>query len=204
MSPGESGDAIPDAQLINESSNEFCNQSSSSCTRRPRIARQSRAGISVLTVNIQCLTAPHHLAELNHQLDLHRPHVVLIQETWLDKSTEHVNVPGYTEVSRRDRSDGPNRGGILTLQRDDFNGLVKICNCLTEERSWHFLRLGVETILLANWYRPGASEHEGYKHLYEEVAQYYQEISNVFIAGDLNVHHRKWLRFFKRQHVTGQ
>ena len=56
---------------------------------------------------------------------------------------------------------------------------------------------------MANWYRPGASEHEGYTHLYEEVAQYYQEISSVFIAGDLNVHHRKWLRFSNGNTLQG-
>ena len=197
MSSGESGDTIPDTQLIHESPNESCNQSSSvsSCTRRPRISRQSCEGISVLTVNIQSVNSAHHLAQLSHQLNLHRPHVVLIQETWLDKSTESVNIPGYTEVSRRDRSDGPNRGGILILQRDDFNGLVKICNCETEERSWHFLRLGVETILLASWYRPGASEHDGFVNLHRQVGQYFQVLSGVFLAGDLNVHHRKWLRF---------
>ena len=85
------------------------------------------------------------------QLELHRPHILLIQETWLDATTEHLDVPGYDVVSRRDRKTTANRGGIMTLQRKDFNGLVHIKNCDDEERSWHFLTLGVETILFANW-----------------------------------------------------
>ena len=82
----------------------------------------------------------------------------------------------------------------MTLQRRDFNGLVHIKDCDEEERSWHFLKLGVETILVANWYRPGATIHDGFSKLYLEVAEYFQESSGVLIAGDLNVHHKKWLR----------
>ena len=63
---------------------------------------------------------------------------------------------------RKDRHAGANRGGILTLRRRDFNGLVHITNCASEERSWHFLETGIETILNSNWYRPGASIHDGF------------------------------------------
>ena len=65
------------------------------------------------------------------------------------------------------------RGGILILQRQDFNGLVHIKNCVEEERSWHFLKVGVETVLLANWYRPGATDHDGFVRLHAEVAEYF-------------------------------
>ena len=150
-------------------------------------------GVYILTLNIQCLLA--HFPELCTHLSIHRPHIVLLQETWLDSSTESVDVPGYTTISRRDRNVTANRGGILTLARDDFNGLVHINNCPEEERSWHFLRLGIEIVLVANWYRPGASEHDGFAKLYDEVQTYYHEISGIVIAGDLNVHHRRWLHF---------
>jgi len=144
-------------------------------------------------VNIQCLLA--RVAELEYQLELHRPHVVLIQETWLNESVDKVQITGYDVVSRRDRKKTENRGGILTLQREDFNGLVHIANSDVEERSWHFLRLGCDTILLANWYRPGAIEHDAFQSLHGEVARYYSEVSGVFLAGDLNIHHKKWLKF---------
>jgi len=152
-------------------------------------------GILVYTVNIQCIKAYEKFEALKHQLALHRPHVVLIQETWLDDSTECLDVPSYKTVSRRDRKTTANRGGILTLQREDFNGLVHIKNCVEEERSWHFLTLGVETILLANWYRPGATVHDGFANLYAEVGEHFQEMSGILIAGDLNIHHKRWLRY---------
>jgi len=150
-------------------------------------------GISVYSVNIQCLLA--RVAELEYQLEMHRPHIVLIQETWLNNSVHDVQISGYEVVSRRDRKEKENRGGILTLQRDDFNGLVHISNSESEERSWHFLRLGCDTILFANWYRPGATEHDAFQALYDEMGKYYSEVSGVFLAGDLNVHHKKWLKY---------
>ena len=121
----------------------------------------ARPNIRVLAVNIQCLFA--HLAELALVLEVHKPHVALIQETWLDSSSEQVTVGGYVQVSRRDRNTKANRGGILTLQRQDFNGLVHIADSPDEERSWHFLRIGIETLRLCNWYRSSSCEHDEFE-----------------------------------------
>ena len=81
----------------------------------------------------------------------------------------------------------------MTLRRWDFNGLVHIANCATEERSWHFLKIGIETILVGNWYRPGSSEHDGFTCLYAELAEYFAQVTGVLLVGDLNIHHRRWL-----------
>ena len=79
------------------------------------------------------------------------------------------------------------------MQRNDFNGLVHIGNTPDEERSWHFLKLGVDTILVANWYRPGASIHDGFSTLYAEMYEYFSQVSGIVIIGDLNIHHKRWL-----------
>ena len=100
--------------------------------RRP-VRNTCRDGILVYCVNIRCML--NNLQLLLNQLEQHRPHIVMIQETWLDKTVEKIAVAGYTEVSRRDRKATANRGGIVTLQRADFNGLVHIKNCEEEERS---------------------------------------------------------------------
>ena len=156
-------------------------------------ARNSLHDLCIYTVNIQCLLA--HLDELCFQLELYRPHVVCIQETWLDETRPEIKIPGYEVCSRRDRHAGANRGGIITLRRDDFNGLVHIANTADEERSWHFLKVGIDTILLANWYRPGASVHDGFSTLYSEMAEYFQGVTGVVLVGDLNIHHKRWLRY---------
>ena len=50
-------------------------------------------------------------------------------------------------------------------------------------------------ILNTNWYRPGASEFDGFSNLYSELAEYFPQVSGVGIIGDLNIHHKRWLRF---------
>ena len=112
-------------------------------------------------------------------------------------------MPGYTECSRRDRHAGSNRGGILTLVRDDFNGLVHIANSKDEERSWHFLKIGIETILIANWYRPGASEFDGFSELYAELGEFFSQATGVVIMGDLNIHHKRWLKYSREDSRIG-
>ncbi len=85
----------------------------------------------LLGVNIQCLKA--RLTELCFHLASLRPHIVLLQETWLDESVEEISIPEYKVISRRDRAKTENRGGVLTLARADFNRLVHIENSVDEE-----------------------------------------------------------------------
>ena len=78
----------------------------------------------VLFCNIRSLHA--HLGELQHRVDLIKPTLVGLNETWLDDSTGHVELNGYTLVCRRDRSTLPNRGGIALYARTSLNCTVKI------------------------------------------------------------------------------
>jgi len=142
--------------------------------------------------------------ELCRQLELHAPHVVCLQETWLDASTKEISIPGYEVVSRRDRHAGANRGGILTLRRSDFNGLVHVANTEGEERSWHFLKVGIDTILVGNWYRPGSTVHDNFSTLYTELGEYFAQVSGIILVGDLNIHHQRWLRFSNANTTIGR
>ena len=193
---GESRDIVSDVIDLNmprQSTPDADNNNFRILHESDASADNSLHGLCVYSVNIRCLFA--HLAELCFHLEAQQPHVVCIQETWLDASHKEVKIPGYVEVSRRDRHEGCNRGGVLTLRREDFHGLVKIANSETDERSRHFLRMGVETVLLGNWYRPGASVFDGFTELYEELAEHFTEVSGVLLVGDLNIHHKRWLRF---------
>jgi hypothetical protein len=134
---------------------------------------------------------------------MHKPHIVLLQETWLDASTESVTIANYIVVSRRDRSERANRGGVLTLARSDFNRLAHIENSTLEERSWHYLHMDSEILLLGNWYRPGATEHDAYAALQEEMGTHVLEATGIILSGDLNVHHARWLRFSNGNTVQG-
>ena len=73
------------------------------------LARIRNDDIYIYCLNVQCLMA--HLDELTSFLSDHNPHVVFLQETWLDESIPDVKIPGYIAVSRRDRHSTTNRGG---------------------------------------------------------------------------------------------
>ena len=108
MSPDESGDSISEPFFEDQSHDvideNFGNQILNS-NARPKWKSSSK--ISILTMNIRCLLK--NLDELVVQLNLHLPHILSIQETWLNATTEFVHIPGYVLVSRRDRNEG--RGG---------------------------------------------------------------------------------------------
>ena len=110
--------------------------------------RKEKEKILIYSLNVQSLRAKK--AELEYHLSQICPHIVLLQETWLDASTEDFCIEGYVIISRRDRHSDANRGGIITLCRQGFNHLVFIKNSKNEERSWHFLNLDPEVILLGN------------------------------------------------------
>ena len=89
--------------LVNESflPQDLHNTSQDKCTTRINSEIFSRDSIFIYNINIRCLLK--NQTELEYHLEQHRPHIVTLQETWLDASTEHVDIKGYVVVSRRDR-----------------------------------------------------------------------------------------------------
>ena len=132
MSPGQAGDVMPENNIRSTSQRPSYDRDTV-CMSDAVASNSSRRCIYILSLNIQCLLA--HLGELCCHLELHRPHLVFLQETWLDATVEEVSVSGYTQVSRRDRSPTSNRGGVLALRRKDFTAIAHICNSERDERS---------------------------------------------------------------------
>ena len=56
---------------------------------------------------------------------------------------------------------------------------------------------------MANWYRPGASEFDGFSALYTEMAQYHVENTGILLVGDLNIHYKRWLHFSREDTRVG-
>ena len=104
--------------------------------------------LSIYSINIRCLLA--HVAELSFHLSVHKPHIVLIQESWLNKSIEHVSIANYSLLSRRDRSDTENRGGIIAFVRSDVRQVVHYSDSEHAERNWHLLHLDIGGFVLCN------------------------------------------------------
>ena len=72
----------------------------------PRAGRSRDETFDMLHINIRSFSG--HAAELNALVQLRKipPAIVCLNETWLDKSTEQVELNGYQLTARRDRQDG--------------------------------------------------------------------------------------------------
>ena len=139
VAPGEPGASAPEnnsafrpqSNLISDASLDLPSSLIIRQDSFPR--RKQKQELLIFVLNIKSVRA--HKTELEFHLFELQPHLVLLQETWLDASVEHIAIKGYNVVSRRDRSEDANRGGILTLARLDFNQIVHIANLKTDERS---------------------------------------------------------------------
>ena len=69
---------------------------------------------------------------------------------------------------------------------------------------WHVLHTDVGSICLCNWYRSDFLEHDQFINLHSELDVYAKDAYAVFMAGDLNVHHKKWLHFSNGNTAIGQ
>ena len=115
--------------------------------------------LTLLHVNIRGVKS--HLAELDCRLRSmpQRPLLVALTETWLDASTASLCLSGYAVVSRLDRSDGRQGGGVALFVASDFaDNVVLIAHSEACERSWHILHSSLGPLSFCVWYRPPADE----------------------------------------------
>ena len=71
-----------------------------------------------------------------------KPTFALLNETKLDKTTtdEELALTGYQLLSRRDRRDGRQGGGVACFVRQDaVASAVLLKHSETDERSWHLV-----------------------------------------------------------------
>ena len=138
-----------------------------------------------------------HLGELNFYLEKYVPNLVLIQETWLNANIEEISadqVPNYVVIVRRDRHKEENRGGVIGFVRRDVRNLVGLENSEVAERTWIILHTDVGNIAIANWYRPPSADDSHINSLRDEMNDLHSEFIGFIIAGDMNIHHSKWLQ----------
>ena len=144
------------------------------------------------------------VTELVHVVKEQDIHIVMIQESWLDASVSKIDFPNFQVLSRRDRSESCNRGGILTLVRDDINNAVCIKVCDNAERCWHLIQRDTDSLAICNWYLPpGDSLHE-IESLREDLTEIASHADTILIAGDLNVHQKSWLKYSSRDSIRGE
>ena len=98
------------------------------------------------------------------------PALVCLNETFLDPSTEDVELEGYQLIARRDRDDGRKCGGVAVFARADAARAVTLVEkSKTNERVWLVIHSDTGPYLLGVWYRPPQpGEVESIKSLREE------------------------------------
>ena len=61
----------------------------------------------------------------------------------------------------------------------------------------------IEIVLIVNWYRAGASVHDGFAGLYAELAEYVTQVTGFLFVGYLNIHHQRWLHHSREKFRIG-
>ena len=133
------------------------------------------------------------------QLAEEKPDLILLNETFLDKSTadNQVKLEGYTLVARRDRTDDSGWGGVAVFAKESLaNRVVLVHTAEEEERLWLVLHADRGPYLVGAWYRaPDPGNTQGVDSLREELENLQEEYLGTVLVGDLNVHSKRWLKF---------
>ena len=152
------------------------------------------ASLTILTVNIQrfVVNKDELFAYISSLPSL--PSLICLTETWLDESVVCPSVPGYSLVARRDR-DGLG-GGVAIFAKDS---VVDSCSVLlrspSAERVWILMHTETGPVLISCWYRrPCHGEINSIVSLGEEWNSFAGQGIGTIITGDMNVHHKHWLR----------
>ena len=158
--------------------------------------------LHVLSCNFK--SAMGKLGELRCLVEQRDIQIICIQESWLDASVEDPELPNFYVVGRRDRSHGPNRGGVITYARVDCNSIVCVKVSEHSERLWHLIQRDTGDIAFCNWYFSPSGEASELETLRTELKEMSGLAASVMIFGDLNVHHASWLRFSNGESQRGR
>ena len=71
------------------------------------------------------------------------------------------------------------------------------------ERMWCNLHTNIGTILIGNWYRPPDDKGNSLDSLEEELSRLGSDVIATILLGDMNVHHRRWLRHSRDDSALG-
>ena len=99
-------------------------------------------------------------------------------------------------IGRRDRQDGRNCGGVDAFAMTEVSGSITLLEAsATSERLWFVVHSDLGPYLVGAWYRPPVQgEVETIRTLREEWLRLSSNVIGTVIVGDINVHHKKWLR----------
>ena len=134
------------------------------------------------------------------------PNFIALTETWLDESTKDITISNYELVARLDRRDGRKCGGIALFVHSSCRGsVVHVADSDAHERLWAIVHSDHGPVLLGVWYRPPCHrEIASIKAPPDEVRPFVESVVHTLLVGDMNVHHKGWLRFSTAESPEGR
>jgi len=104
-------------------------------------------------------------------------------------------IPNYHIIGRRDRNASDNRGGVIVYARQDVNNIVLFHTSEQAERLWCLVHRDTGSMAICNWYYPPGASLSEIASFETEVAEMSKVADEILVVGDLNVHHKSWLRY---------
>ena len=158
----------------------------------------------IWSVNVRKLL--RRKAELEARLKNAAVDVLMLQETWLADTVEELAIEGYYLVGRLDREAGPKAGygGVAIYAKATISCIALLEHSSGAERSWCILHTNIGAILLGNWYRAPDAGESSIDSLATELERLGSEVIGVILTGDINIHHRKWLRHSRDNSTIGE
>ena len=132
--------------------------------------------------------------------------MVCVNETFLNKAVEDVDLEGYTLVGRRDRSDGRAGGGIAAFAFSNIAERISLINTSDcAERFWLLVHAEQGPHLVGVWYRPpNPGEVQTVNSFKAEMQLLADSSVGNIVVGDLNVHNKPWLRHSSHNSLEGK
>jgi hypothetical protein len=113
-----------------------------------------------------------------------------------------VHVEGYTIIGR---SDGRKCGGVAVFAQTQLaDNMTLMLKSKMHERIWILVHSDLGPYLICAWYRlPVQGEVNSIKDLRQEWQELSKDAMGTIIIGDMNIHHKKWLRLSSRNTAEG-
>ena len=117
-----------------------------------------------------------------------KPALLCVNETFLDRSVERIQLEGYEIVHRLDRRSGKQSGGVLIMAATEIAASVAFLEEGGEqdERIWAMVHTLHGPYLVCSWYRPpGQGEDEEMNRFEAERHRLGEGVMGTIVTGDV-------------------
>jgi len=152
----------------------------------------------IMSLNCQSLRAKHSAIELFLDSLNKKPHVLILQETWLGHadSISHLKIPNYKIISQCKRISA--HGGLAIYLHDSIPHSPLDINCVSDIFECQFIELCIpvagqttKSVVIGNIYRLPININDNYEQFTNEFVgilnNFAENNKNVIIAGDYNI-----------------